>query len=300
MKMFASMTQTDGEEDGLEDGMRSLTGATDESDGSDFTPAQLEMMKRKISGGGVPLPGGVQDVQWEAPRSTGLEHSDAIFETEADTKGGIRLTSKGINNNNCHYRSWQEDNGVAKSFACRSVVKNVDGRSRTVLISPGTSMRLPKGSTIAPMTSSLRTMVRSSPTASSAKESGQEDNTVAGEGQAADRLSLPRDGPDKHTPSVPLHPSADVVSDAANENSGAQFRSNVGSLACKGNATGPSCSSTTGPAEDIIIISPRPRRPSTSPASSTCHGQRPHPGRSLSTKVLDLRLYPWKVCVDIG
>lgn len=285
METYADMAQAYEEQGGFEEGTRSLTGATDETDGSDFTPEQLKRMTRRISAEGAPLPGGVRDVNWEAPTSTGLEHSAPIFETEADTKGGVRLTSKGINDNNCHYRSWQEDNGVARTFALKSVVKNVDGETRTVLVSPGASLRHSQGSIMTMMSTDMKAMVRSSPSNSSVGNSDEEDKIDAEKGDATGKISLPKESPAKHSSPVPWHPPADLMSDSAKEKSVAQANSKVGSLTCKGDATEPVHALTTGSTRDI---SPTPCRPSGS--SADCHVQQPRPGRSLSTKVFEPRL----------
>eukprot|EP00752_Nemacystus_decipiens_P009796 g8745.t1 len=113
---------------------RPCADATDASEGSDFSPAQLAMIERRISVHASPLPEGVKDIDWQAPQATGLQHSSPIFETERDKRGTIRISSGGITPNNCHFRSWQEDNGVAAAFASDTVEKEVDGRKMTVAI----------------------------------------------------------------------------------------------------------------------------------------------------------------------
>lgn len=94
-------------------------------------------MGRRISTHSAPLPRGVTDINWQAPRSTGLQHSSPIFETESDDKGSLRISGKGLTSDNCHFRSWQEDNGVAATFATETVVKEVDGHRMTVAIGRG-------------------------------------------------------------------------------------------------------------------------------------------------------------------
>ncbi|CAM9807121.1 unnamed protein product [Ectocarpus sp. 12 AP-2014] len=116
---------------------RAVTGGTEASDGSDFAPAQLAAMRKRVSAQGMPLPAGVEDVEWQPPASTGLEHSSAIFNTISDQEGVLRRSSAGLNVDNCHFRSWQEDNGVAKTFASDTVVKDVDGVKRSVTIARG-------------------------------------------------------------------------------------------------------------------------------------------------------------------
>ncbi|CAM9645866.1 unnamed protein product [Ectocarpus fasciculatus] len=116
---------------------RDCRDGTEASDASDFTPAQLAVMRTRVSVQGMPLPGGVEDVEWQPPASTGLEHSGAIFNTKSDQEGVLRRSSAGLNVDNCHFRSWQEDNGVAKTFASDTVVKDVDGVTRTVNIACG-------------------------------------------------------------------------------------------------------------------------------------------------------------------
>ncbi|CAM9612408.1 unnamed protein product [Ectocarpus sp. 12 AP-2014] len=119
--------------------LRAVTGGTEASDGSDFTPAQLAAMRKRVSVQGMPLPDGVEDVEWQPPASTGLEHSSAIFNTISDQEGVLRRSSAGVNVDNCHFRSWQEDNGIAKTFASDTVVKDVDGVKRSVTIADGFS-----------------------------------------------------------------------------------------------------------------------------------------------------------------
>ncbi|CAN0182798.1 unnamed protein product [Ectocarpus sp. 8 AP-2014] len=116
---------------------RAVTGGTEASNGSDFTPEQLAVMRKRFSVQGMPLPDGVEDVKWQPPVSTGLEHSSAIFNTISDQEGVLRRSSAGLNVDNCHFRSWQEDNGVAKTFASDTVVKDVDGVKRSVAIDRG-------------------------------------------------------------------------------------------------------------------------------------------------------------------
>ncbi|CAN0484326.1 unnamed protein product [Ectocarpus sp. 12 AP-2014] len=116
---------------------RAVTGGTEASDGSDFTPAQLAAMRKRVSAQGMPLPAGVEDVEWQPPASTGLGHSSAIFNTISDQEGVLRRSSAGLNAENCHFRSWQEDNGVAKAFASDTVAKDVDGVTRRVTIAGG-------------------------------------------------------------------------------------------------------------------------------------------------------------------
>ncbi|CAM9090510.1 unnamed protein product [Ectocarpus sp. 4 AP-2014] len=117
--------------------VRAVTGGTEASDVSDFTPAQLVAMRNRVSLQGMPLPDGVEDVEWQPPASTGLEHSSAIFDTVSDQEGVLRRSSAGFNVDNCHFRSWQEDNGAAKAFASDTVVKDVDGVKRSVTIARG-------------------------------------------------------------------------------------------------------------------------------------------------------------------
>ncbi|CAM9530573.1 unnamed protein product, partial [Ectocarpus sp. 6 AP-2014] len=116
---------------------RAVTGGTEASNESDFTPEQLAVMRKRFSVEGMPLPDGVEDVEWQPPVSTGLQHSSAIFNTTSDQEGVLRLSSAGLNVDNCHFRSWQEDNGVAKTFASDTVVKDVDGVKRSVAIDRG-------------------------------------------------------------------------------------------------------------------------------------------------------------------
>lgn len=296
------MVEARGEEETFEDElwefddprgrMRTLTNATGEADGSDFIPAQLEMMKRNTTTEVAPLPRGVRHVQWQPPRETGLEHSAPIFETEAGVAGGSCVTTKRINKNNCHCRSWQENNGVAETFAVKSVEKDVDGETRTVLISPGISMRTSARSVMAVIASDLKSMVRSSPTNSSAEESGDEGQNAEGRRAVACAMSSPTDEPKKDTPSFPRHPSEDAVNEATNGKHHSGSNTSEGSLTCGKNVSESSCPSTTGLTDDVI--SPTPRRPSGSSAS--CHRQRPSPGRSLSEKVLRPRAFLRSLC----
>lgn len=142
--------------------MRRLTCCSDGTDDSDFTPTQLVMMKRKGSEKTAPLPKGVKDVHWQPPVATGLDNSIAIFQTEADEKGVLLLSSEGISESNSHFRSWQEDNGVAESFASKTVEKEVDGKRITVAVSrepPRVANRLVRANTRAnkrPGTMALR------------------------------------------------------------------------------------------------------------------------------------------------
>lgn len=120
---------------GAEDAnMRLANCCSDATDESDFTPAELAMMKRKRSNKTAPLPKGVKDVQWQPPVATGLDNSDAIFQTEAGERGVLLLSGEGINENNSHFRSWQEDNGTAKSFGSKKIEKEVDGKRITVAV----------------------------------------------------------------------------------------------------------------------------------------------------------------------
>eukprot|EP00903_Cladosiphon_okamuranus_P013358 g12450.t1 len=104
------------------------------SEGSDFSPAQLAAIGRRRSTSSAPLPKGVKGVSWQPPSSTGLEHSYPIFETECDKRGALRVSAKGFTSDNCHFRTWQEDNGVAATFASETVEKEVDGQRLTVAI----------------------------------------------------------------------------------------------------------------------------------------------------------------------
>lgn len=76
---------------------RHSTDGTDaRSEGSDFSPAQLAMMGRRMSAEAAPLPKGVKDVSWQPPSSTGLQQSSPIFETEYDKRGNLRISGKGL------------------------------------------------------------------------------------------------------------------------------------------------------------------------------------------------------------
>lgn len=114
------------------------------SEGSDYSPVQLAMIRRRISTHSAPLPRGVADIQWQAPESTGLQHSSPIFQTETDNRGTLRVSKKGFESDNCHFRSWQEDNGVAATFASKRVTKVVDGHRMTVAIGRGRLDSTPK------------------------------------------------------------------------------------------------------------------------------------------------------------
>lgn len=132
MDIGANNDELGGELWGLDDMM---TRHRDLTDGSDFTPTELAMMHRQNSKHVAPLPQGVPDVHWQPPASTGLKNSTAIFATERDTNGGLMVTTEGISESNCHFRSWQEDNGVARSFGVATVEKDVDGQRRMVAVS---------------------------------------------------------------------------------------------------------------------------------------------------------------------
>lgn len=114
------------------------------SEGSDYSPEQLAMIGRRISTHSAPLPRGVADIRWQAPESTGLQHSSPIFQTETDDRGTLRVSKKGLESDNCHFRSWQEDNGVATTFASKRVTKVVDGHRMTVAIGRGRLNSTPK------------------------------------------------------------------------------------------------------------------------------------------------------------
>eukprot|EP00752_Nemacystus_decipiens_P002041 g1956.t1 len=119
---------------GGENSSMGLTDCSDETDQSDFTPGELALMRRKRSTKTAPLPKGVDDVKWQPPVATGLDNSTAIFQTKDDGRGMLTLSSEGISENNNHFRRWQEDNGIAKSFASRTVEKEVDGKRITVAV----------------------------------------------------------------------------------------------------------------------------------------------------------------------
>ena len=110
------------------------TEGTEGTEGSDFTPSELARMNRKTSHRTAPLPRGVPDVRWEPPVATGLENSSAIFQTESDERGRLLLSGEGLSETNRHFRSWQEDNGVAGAFAQGTVEKEVDGKTMRVAV----------------------------------------------------------------------------------------------------------------------------------------------------------------------
>lgn len=91
-------------------------------------------MNRKPSTKTPPLPMGVKDAQWQPPVAAGLEHSSEIFQTEADERGMLVLSEEGTSESNWHFRTWQEDNGVAGTVASKTVEKDVDGKRITVSI----------------------------------------------------------------------------------------------------------------------------------------------------------------------
>lgn len=289
-----SLTSGTAETDDSKGRMRTIRGGTGETDESDFTPAQLELMKHNNTTQAAPLPQGVRDIQWKPPTLTGLEHSTPIFETESNMEEGSLVTSKKINGNNCHFRSWQEDNGVATTFASKRVEKNVDGQTRTVLISPAISMRMSMGSVMAVMESDLRSKLRSSPSDSSAEESGEEDGVDAGQGNVARAILSPADKPNNRTPLILRRPSADAVSDAAEAIKCTQPNTIDADLVIQSTANGSPCPSTTGSTEGT---SPIPRRPTGESKGNQRQQQRP--GRSLSTKVVGSSLYFFRISVEI-
>lgn len=101
-----------------------------DSDDVDFTPAQLAAIRRNMGQDPAPLPPGVEDVPWRAPSESGLDHSAAIFNVKQDSQG--ELTWAGLNKNQEHFRSWQQDNGIAATFGSAEVKKCVDGTDMMV------------------------------------------------------------------------------------------------------------------------------------------------------------------------
>jgi len=257
---------------------------TDASDGSDFTPAQLQIMKSQTLDRAAPLPEGVRDVQWQPPKSTGLKHSAPIFQTETDAAGGLRMTSVGLSGNNCHFRSWQEDNGVASTFASETVVKDVDGEQRMVSIgstaAASSSFFSPRNTSVSSHTSALahlrevkRLSLRSTDSTDSSKVS-KDDDGPALEG-AAFAPSSPRQ------PSSELRrPSPGTAGDSTQKIGYARPCDRA-----EGNDESPMGNSASASPSAINAhdppTSPTPRRPSDSPRSSS----RARPGRSLSLKV---------------
>lgn len=101
------------------------------SDASDVTPALSEMIRRRISSEVALLPHGVRAAAgWQAPSTNGLENSATILNTEADDQGNVRLSYKGLNLDHYHFRSWQDDHGVAGTIASETGVEDVDGVRR--------------------------------------------------------------------------------------------------------------------------------------------------------------------------
>lgn len=104
---------------------------SNETEGSDFTLDQIAMMRLNYQET-APLPQGVTDVGWEAPKVAGLDHSTAIFGITKTSDG--RLSRSNINLDQEHFRSWQVENGVARTFSSHKVEKVVDGKVMTVMI----------------------------------------------------------------------------------------------------------------------------------------------------------------------
>lgn len=297
---------------------RTCTDATDTtSEGSDFTPEQVARMGRSISSHAVPLPEGVQDVQWQPPVLAGLGHSNPIFETISDNRGILRVSTKGLDTDNCHFRSWQEDNGVAATFASGKVEKVVDGQRMTVAIGSFASGKVEKevggrritevisrGSRremVCRLSSSVaiqRTSIVHSETradrpdferlralrrSSSEGEESLDSNLVLEEGGAAGPPSLPStDAPTNQyiQSSTPRRPSEDAVSDLE-RNSCARKEESDGILPVEEvAAVSPSFSSTDAFNQNMP---PMPQRPMDGVVSS--HARQPRPGRSLFSKV---------------
>lgn len=263
---------------------------TDASEGSDFTPAQLKMMKTQTLDQAAPLPKGVRDVQWQPPTATGLAHSAPIFQTEADAAGGLRMTSVGLSGSNCHFRSWQEDNGVARTFASETVIKEVDGEERIVSIgstkaaAASCSFISPRNTSVAPdplvlehLREVKRLSLRSNDSTDSSKLSKDGDSPVRECATSA--------------PSSPRQPSPALrrPSTGAGSDSTQEIGCSLPFARAEGNDESPtgnidiaSASLSTIDARDLAT-SPTPRRPSGSPSSSCT--RKPRPGRSLSPKV---------------
>ena len=264
---------------------------TDVSDESDFTPAQLKIMKSKTLDQAAPLPKGVRDVGWQPPTSTGLHHSAPIFETESDTRGRLRMTSVGLSASNCHFRSWQEDNGIADSFGAEKVLKNVDGEKRIVSIGCVKASAGP-GALLSPRTTDVLTHLKeikrlsmrsndSTDTCNSSKPSQEGDSPVQ-EGDAAGSSSTDADGSAQQLSTAPLRPSTGAASDSTQETGCAQSSAQTrgGNESPVGSSASPSMSMNDASDQQT---SPTPRRPSDSVASS--RARQPRPGRSRSTKV---------------
>lgn len=299
--------------DNLKTRFTDCTDATDGTGGSDFTPSELAMLNmRKLSNQAAPLPEGVQDVHWQPPVSTGLENSAAIFATELDAKGEVVVSSEGISESNCHFRSWQEDNGVASTFASMTVEKDVDGQQRTVAVANPTSAlasRFVRASATRPSSADVDLRetkslldssvamtpdfqgVRTLRRCSSAQEHVREDRKPGGkigdggplpeEGAAAGPSLPPVDGASqKDVSQTPQGPSAEAASESTPDCC-AQPGGESTTLASGGAVGGrPSSSTTVAPNR---MMPPMPRRPSNGVASS--HPQEPRPGRSLATQV---------------
>lgn len=257
---------------------RTGTNATDAtSDGSEFSPEDLAIIHRKMPTNGAPLPKGVQAVKWQPPQETGLQHSSPIFETERDIKGALRVSGKGFISDNCHFRSWQEANGVAATFASETVEKEVDGHRMTVAIGrcprltrPSSSDGIQRASIElgpddpVPDIERQRALRRSS---SEGEESRPESALLGERGDAEPSVPSVDVWSQLEIPPLPLHRSEEAVSDSEGR---------------RGEGVAASPASFSNDAFSHTIPS-MPRRPKDGVASS--HARQPRPGRSLSSKV---------------
>lgn len=264
------------------------------SDGSDFSPAQLAIMERSVSAHAAPLPKGVEDVEWQPPRMSGLKHSSPIFETERDERGTLRISSPGLSSSNCHFRSWQEDNGVAANFASETVEKEVDGQRMTVAVRRGLrgSMVPSSSDTILLQTTAgpqsgpgaavseierLRALRRKS------SLDGEElgfDSRALGERDAAGPSPPSIDVSNQEkTPPITRHHPAGAESNLERTNC-AQANKSDESRPVEEVAASPSLASTRALNHSMPLL---PKRPVDGVATS--HARQPRPGRSLSPKV---------------
>lgn len=219
---------------------------TDASEGSDFSPAQLAIIGRRFSTNAAPLPKGVEDIEWQPPTLTGLQHSDPIFETELDKRGTLCVSSKGFSSNNCHFRSWQEANGTVATFATETVEKEVDGHRMTVAIG----------------------RARRGPARKTSSEAAQRVSLVqsdCGVGTGAEGYDIER-----------------LRSLRRSSSAGDESRCDTPEPEERGVAAGPSVPSTDD-APNREGAPSMPQRPADGVASS--HARQPRPGRSLSPKV---------------
>lgn len=260
---------------------RDGTGVSSE-EGSEFSPAELEMMRRNISELRAPLPQGVQEIEWQAPRCSGLQHSSPIFETEHHARGVLGLTSRTFTSNNCHFRSWQEDNGVAETFATETAEKVVDGCRMTVAVCRSSTIQptssVPVSSGASEDIGCLRALRRSSSEGNDSRIDRSELET------GAPRPSpLPStDASDQNMPSMPRRPSEDTAVARVLERTSdcAHDKTSDGNLPVDGVTA-----SLSLPSTDALNpkVSSMPHRPQDGVASSLA--RQPRPGRSLSSKV---------------